>query len=77
MRDSLIINDEGAVAEDLCELGQDEGREMDEEVHIPAESSMMNARNHKVMLSSKPQMEINDQNNPNVEIRFVDRVVFV
>ena len=48
-----------------------------EDVHIPKESFMMNAKNQKVMMNKdKSEAEIlrDDQA---LEVKFVDRVVFV
>ena len=64
--------------EEICELDDEEGQEMIENVHIPADSSSMNVKNADFM-QAKDLSEAERQNyhrEGNVEIRYVDRVVF-
>ena len=64
--------------EEICELDEEEGQEIIENVHIPADSSSMNAKNADFM-HAKDMSEAERRSyhrEGNVEIRYVDRVVF-
>ena len=57
-----------------------EGKEIEEAVHIPTDTSKTNAKNSDVMMS-KDMSEAERQNilhnNQGSEVRYVDRIVFV
>jgi hypothetical protein len=64
--------------DEICELDDEEGQEIIENVHIPADSSSMNVKNADFM-QAKDLSEAERRNyhrEGNVEIRYVDRVVF-
>lgn len=73
------MQSEVEVEEEICDMGEEEGQEIAEVVHIPAESALMNAKNSEVMRHKDLSVaERRDRaREGNVEIRYVDRIVFI
>ena len=69
----------GPSVEEICDLNELEGQEIEQEVHIPEESVNMNSKNQEVMkykdMSEAERQQI-IHNNQDVEVRYVDRIVF-
>ena len=70
--------DDELIAEEMCDVNQMEGEEIEEAVHIPADTSKTNAKNSNIMMY-KDMKEADKQNilhNQDREIRYVDRIVY-
>ena len=78
MEEIKIQGEDLSSVDEICELDEEEGQEIIENVHIPADSSSMNGKNADFM-QAKDLSEAERRNyhrEGNVEIRYVDRVVF-